>query len=68
MSTPETTPDPQPPVEPATVLGLFLGFFAMLVLVAIAFTTTTRGQVTNAVCGGLLLAIAGGLLRIGRRR
>ena len=56
-----------PPVEPATVLGLFLAVFALLVLVAIAFTTTTHGKVTNAVCGALLLAIAGALLWAGRR-
>ena len=61
MSSSEPGPrsDERPPIEPAAVLGAFLGVFGTLVLVAIAFTPTTRGRVTNLACGLVLLAVAG---------
>jgi hypothetical protein len=50
-------------VDPAAAVGAFLGLFGVLVLVAIAFTETTRGQVTNLACGLVLLGIAAILMR-----
>ncbi len=50
-------------IDPAAAVGWFLAFFGALVLVAIAFTEGTRGQVTNAVCGAVLIAIGGVLIR-----
>ena len=60
----------RPPVEPAAVLGGFLAFFGALVLVAIAFTPTSRGRMTNLACGLILIAIAGvlGLIARSNRR
>lgn len=49
--------------DPARLVGIFLAFFGVLVLVAIAFTEGTRGQVTNAVCGGVLIGIGAILFR-----
>ena len=49
-------------VDPAALLALFLGTFGALVLVAIAFTPTFKGRITNLVCGVVILGVAGILL------
>ncbi len=45
-------------IDSLLVIGSFLGIFAIAVLVAIFFTTTSHGKVTNLICGLLLLAIS----------
>jgi putative Mn2+ efflux pump MntP len=49
------------------VLGLFLLFFGLIILVAIYFTETFIGQMTNLIAGFILCAI-GGLMIIKAKR
>lgn len=44
------------------VLGLFVLFFAIVILVAVIFTETKIGQQTNIVAGLILAAIGGGMM------
>ena len=44
------------------VLGMFIIFFGMVILVAIFFTETFVGQMTNLVAGLLLVLIGGGMM------
>ena len=44
------------------VLGKFIIFFGMVILVAIFFTETFVGQMTNLVAGLLLVLIGGGMM------
>ena len=43
-------------------LGLFTLFFGIVVLIAILFTQTTIGQLTNLVAGLILVSIGGGMV------
>jgi len=49
------------------VLGMFLLFFGLIILVAIYFTETFIGQMTNLVAGIILTAI-GGIMMIKARQ
>ncbi len=42
-------------VESLGVIGIFLSVFGLVVIVAILFTTTFQGKITNLISGGLLL-------------
>jgi hypothetical protein len=42
-------------------LGLFTLFFGIVIIIAILFTETTIGQITNLVAGSILVAIGGGM-------
>ncbi len=44
------------------VLGLFILFFGLVIMVAIVFTETEIGQMTNLVAGVILVLIGGGML------
>jgi hypothetical protein len=44
------------------VLGLFILFFGLVIIVAIVFTETEIGQMTNLVAGVILVLIGGGML------
>ncbi len=46
-------------MESLMVIGIFLGVFGVTVLVAIFFTETYHGKITNLISGGLLLLCAG---------
>jgi len=48
-------------------LGLFLLFFALVVLVAILFTDTGIGKLTNLGAGAVIGVIGGVMLRNGLR-
>ena len=43
-------------------LGLFLLCFGIIVLVAVFFTETGVGKLTNAVAGGILTLIGGAMI------
>ena len=45
-------------MESLMVIGIFLGVFGITVLVAIFFTETYHGKITNLISGGLLLLFA----------
>lgn len=40
------------------IIGAFLGIFGLAVMVAVFFTSTFHGRVTNLVCGLVLLICA----------
>jgi len=40
------------------VIGAFLGVFGIAVIVAIFFTNTYQGKITNLICGSLLILIS----------
>ena len=44
------------------VLGMFILFFGLVIMVAIVFTETEIGQMTNLVAGVILVLIGGGML------
>ena len=51
-----------------SALGVFLLFFGMVVLIAMAFTQTFVGRLTNLVAGAILGLIGGAMVyRSGRR-
>jgi len=45
-----------------SVLGIFILFFGTVILIAIFFTETYIGQMTNLVAGIILILIGGGML------
>ena len=44
------------------VLGLFILFFGSVILIAIIFTDTTIGQMTNLVAGLILVSVGAGMM------
>jgi putative Mn2+ efflux pump MntP len=50
------------------VLGLFILFFGLVVWIAILFTETSIGQITNFVAGFILVMIGGGMLLQAKRK
>ncbi|MCK5033446.1 MAG: hypothetical protein KAS18_07420 [Calditrichia bacterium] len=44
------------------VLGLFVLFFGVVIIISIFFTETDIGKITNAVAGVALSAIGGGMM------
>ena len=50
------------------VLGMFILFFGTVILVAIFFTETFMGQMTNLVAGLILVLIGGGMMYQSNRR
>jgi len=49
------------------VLGLFVLFFGVVIIVAIFFTETFIGQMTNLIAG-IILSLIGGAMMIAARR
>lgn len=49
-------------IPPAAAVGIFLAVFGGLVLLAIPFTTTFRGKITDLVCGLVIIGIGGALV------
>ena len=49
------------------VLGLFVLFFGVIILVATFFTDTTIGKQTNLVAGLILCGIGGGMILRARK-
>ncbi|TFH00234.1 MAG: hypothetical protein E4H13_08000 [Calditrichales bacterium] len=49
------------------VIGNFILFFGVVILVAIFFTETFIGQMTNLVAGIILCAIGGGMVLFANR-
>jgi len=49
-------------------LGLFLLFFGVIVLIAMAFTQTLVGRLTNLVAGAILGLIGGAMFYRSRKR
>lgn len=43
--------------EPLQAIGLFWIMFGILILIAIFFTETGIGKLTNSICGGILLLV-----------
>lgn len=43
--------------EPLQAIGLFWIFFGILILIAVLFTETGIGKITNLICGGILLLV-----------
>ena len=54
-------------IEPNKALGLFLGSFGVLVLIAIFFTNPAHGKIVNAICG-ILLVLSGYVLSRSRSK
>lgn len=48
-------------------LGVFILFFGIVVIIAIFFTDTTIGKMTNGAAGGLLSLIGGGMTLLATR-
>jgi len=48
-------------------LGIFILFFAVVVLIAIPFSDNTFDKMTNLVAGLILLGIGGGMMIYARR-
>jgi len=48
-------------------LGIFISFFGIIVSVAIFFTETFIGQMTNLVAGVLLFSIGLGMILVARK-
>jgi putative Mn2+ efflux pump MntP len=44
------------------VLGMFILFFGIVILISMAFTETFIGQMTNLVAGGILCLIGAGMI------
>ena len=58
----------QEEAEKSRALGIFLVFFGLVVLIAILFTPTAAGKLTNFIAS-LLLAGSGGLIAyLGQRK
>jgi len=49
---------PRKGIEPLFIVGLFLGVFGLTILIAIFFTPTLRGKITNLVCGSIIVLTA----------
>ena len=58
----------QQPINPARIIGVFLIVFAACVLLAIPFSPTLAGKVTNLICGAVIGSIGGGFVFAGRRQ
>lgn len=50
------------------VLGIFILFFGTVILIAIVFTETTVGQMTNLVAGLILVGIGTGMMIFAKKR
>ena len=44
------------------VLGIFILFFGIVILISMAFTETYIGQMTNLVAGAILCVIGAGMI------
>lgn len=49
-------------------LGLFLGAFGLVLLVAVLFTETTPGKLINLVAAVILIGIGGAMMHTGRKQ
>ena len=49
------------------VIGNFILFFGIVILIAIVFTETFIGQMTNLVAGIVLVSIGGGMALVATR-
>ena len=49
-------------IDALMAIGLFLALFGLTVLVAVFFTETYHGKITNSICGLLLLVTAMGMI------
>lgn len=45
-------------VDSLPVIGIFLLIFGVIIIMAIFFTDSFRGKITNLICGLILLACA----------
>ncbi len=50
------------------VLGLFILFFGAVILIAIVFTETTIGQLTNLVAGLILVLTGAGMMIFAKKK
>lgn len=50
------------------VLGIFILFFGTVILIAIIFTETTVGQMTNLVAGLILVGIGIGMMIFAKKK
>jgi hypothetical protein len=55
-------------IDSLMVIGSFLLIFGFAVLIAIFFTDTAQGKITNLICGGVLFLIGLGSVLISLRR
>ncbi|BBM87281.1 hypothetical protein [Candidatus Uabimicrobium amorphum] len=55
-------------INPPKIIGLFLSVFGFAVLVAIAFTPTFSGRITNLICGTVILIVSGVFLWMSKKQ
>ncbi len=54
-------------IDPGMIIGVFLSFFGGFVLVAIAFTPTFQGKITNLICGLAIITVSSCFIAVSRR-